>query len=195
VHKVQDKVNAILRGQPLGLALRSLGVAIERSSAPKQTETTQRWKIGLTAEGRSGPLHTKIELSRRATGEQTEVQPVASSVLDEYHLMPLLVPHYPLEAAMRQKVLALVGRTAVQSRDVFDLAWLFARAGGHTEPLTSIRDHIPRAIERAMDVSFDEYRAQVGAYLKPAELDAYGTREAWDAIQTRVVELLERVVA
>jgi hypothetical protein len=190
VHKLQDKVSGIFEALALVLPLKSRGIELASASAPKQTETTQRWKVGLAAEGRSMPLHTKVEFSRRATVEETEIEAVAANVLERYQLMPLLAPHYPLEAAARQKVGALVGRSVVQARDVFDLAWLLTRAGGRVDALRSLGKQIPKAIERAMDVSYGEFKAQVASYLEPDHLAAYGSREAWDAIQTRVVELL-----
>jgi len=115
VHTLKERVTKILAGPALVLPLRSRGIAIVETSAPKQTET-QRWKVSLAAEGRALPLHTKIEFSRRKTAEESRVEPVAASVLAEYGLMPLLAPHYPLVAAIRQKSGALIHRSTVQAR-------------------------------------------------------------------------------
>jgi hypothetical protein len=194
VHALKERVAGILSGPALALPLRSRGIAISGTSAPKQTDTTQRWKIGLLVEGRSTPLHTKIEFSRRTTTEEAKVEPVAAAVLAEHQLMPLLAPHYPLPAALRQKVAALVGRSIVQARDVFDLAVLFARAGGETDALAPLRSEIPKAIERAMEVSYAEFRSQVVSYLDPIHLGTYGSREAWDALQMQVVDRLEKAL-
>jgi Nucleotidyl transferase AbiEii toxin, Type IV TA system len=195
VHTLKEKVGKILGAPALALPLRSRGISVSDVTSPKQTETTQRWKVGLSVEGRSLALHTKIEFSRRGTTEDAVIEPVAASLLAEYRLMPLLAPHYPLAAALRQKVGALVGRGTVQARDVFDLAVLLARAGGRVDALHPIRAQIPRAIERAMDVSYGDFKSQVASYLKPEELDEYGTREAWDAMQAQVVEGLEKAAA
>jgi predicted nucleotidyltransferase component of viral defense system len=195
VHTLKERVNKILGRSALGLPLRSRGIAIGDVSAPKQTETTQRWKVGLSTEGRPLALHTKIEFSRRRTTEEAVIDPVATSVLAEYRLMPLLAPHYALAAALRQKIGALVGRSSVQARDVFDLAVLLAKAGGRVDALHPLRAQIPKAIERAMDVSYGDYKSQVASYLKPEHLDEYGTREAWDAIQSQVVEALEKAAS
>jgi hypothetical protein len=192
VHALKEKVSAILSGPAASLALRSRGIAIASVSAPKQTETTQRWTVGLSAEGRAIPLHTKIEFSRRPTMEESKVEPIAASLLAEYQLMPFLVPHYPLAAALRRKVGALAGRSAVQARDVFDLGVLFARSGGRVDALQPIRALLVKAIERAMDVSYADFKSQVASYLQPDHLDTYGSREAWDALQARVVDLLEK---
>ena len=192
VHTLKERVTKILAGPPLVLPLRSRGIAVVETSAAKQTETTQRWKVSLAAEGRALPLHTKIEFSRRKTTEESRVEPVAASVLAEYGLMPLLAPHYPLAAAIRQKIGALIHRSTVQARDVFDLSVLVARAGGNAEVLWSARAQIAKAIERCMEVSYDEYKAQVVSYLKPDQIEALGSREAWDALQSQVVEFLEK---
>ena len=194
VHKLQDRVSSILGGQALLLPLRSRGISISRVSAPKQTDTTQRWKVGLSVEDLPRPLHTKIEFSRQPTMEETRVEPMSAGVLSAYQLMPLLAPHYPLGAAARQKVGALVGRSVVQARDVFDLAWLMARAGGKLEELRPVGALVRKAIERTMDLSYADFKGQVASYLQPEQLDAYGTREVWDAMQTQVVELLEQAL-
>jgi predicted nucleotidyltransferase component of viral defense system len=192
VHVLKEKVTRILGGPALALPLRSRGIAVVETSAPKQTETTQRWKVALSAEGRSLPLHTKIEFSRRGTKEDSKVESVAASVLAEYGLMPVLAPHYPLAAAIRQKIAALIHRGTVQARDVFDLSVLVAKAGGNAEVLRSARAQAPKAIERCMEVSYDDYKAQVVSHLKPDQIEALGPREAWDALQSQVVEFLEK---
>jgi predicted nucleotidyltransferase component of viral defense system len=192
VHALKEKVTGILSGPALALPLRSRGISITSTSTPKQTDTTQRWKVGLAVEGQSTALHTKIEFSRRATTEEAKVEPVAASVLAEYQLMPLLAPHYPLAAALRQKVGALVGRSIVQARDVFDLAVLFAKASRDVNELVPIRSEIPKAIERAMEVSYADFRSQVASYLQPDQLESYGSRDAWDALQMQVIDRLEK---
>ncbi len=193
VHTLKERVTKILAGPALVLPLRSRGIAIVETSAPKQTET-QRWKVSLAAEGRALPLHTKIEFSRRKTAEESRVEPVAASVLAEYGLMPLLAPHYPLVAAIRQKIGALIHRSTVQARDVFDLSVFLAKAGGNADVLRSARAQIPKAIERCMEVSYDDYKAQVVSYLKPDQIEALGSREAWDALQSQVIEFLEKAL-
>jgi hypothetical protein len=191
VHTLKEKVNRVLGGPALAMPLRSRGISIAAVTAPKQTDTTQRWKVGLST-GATLPLHTKLEFSRRRNTEGAVVEPVSAAVLAEYQMMPVLAPHYPLPAALRQKVGALVGRSTVQARDVFDLSVLLSRAGGRIDALRPMRAQIPKAIERAMDVSYGEFKAQVASYLKPEHLDEYGTRQAWEAMQAQVVDALEK---
>ena len=61
----RDRVREILASRPFTQILEARGIAIERVSEPKQTETTQRWKLGLRVQGVAAPLPTKIECSRR----------------------------------------------------------------------------------------------------------------------------------
>ena len=191
VHTLKERVNRVLGGPALAMPLRSRGISIAAVTAPNKTETTQRWKVGLSI-GATLPLHTKLEFSRRPTTEGAVIEPVSAGVLAEYQMMPVLAPHYPLPAALRQKVGALVGRSTVQARDVLDLSVLLSRAGGRIDALRPMRAQIPKAIERAMDVSYDEFKAQVVSYLKPEHLDEYGTRQAWEALQAQVVDALEK---
>jgi hypothetical protein len=56
------------------------------------------------------------------------------------------------------------------------------------------RFEIQKAIERCMEVSYDDYRGQVVSYLKPDQIEALGSRAAWDALQSQVVEFLEKAL-
>lgn len=194
VHALKDRVAGILGGKPLAMALRSRGVALGTITAPKQTETTQRWKVGLSLQGHAAVLPTKIEFSRRGSSDEAVLEPVGATVLAEHQSMLILAPHYSLDAAVRQKVRALADRREVQARDLFDLgAVLLPRLGQRVEPLRPVRAAVGLALERALSVEFSAYRAQVVSYLHPDHAATYGTREAWDAIQLRVVEYLEAV--
>jgi hypothetical protein len=78
---------------------------------------------------------------------------------------------------------------------VFDLVVLFSKAAGKVDALGPIRSQVPKAIERAMEVSYADFKSQVASYLKPEHQDEYGTREAWDAMQAQVIEQFEEVLA
>jgi Nucleotidyl transferase AbiEii toxin, Type IV TA system len=196
VHTLKERVSKILAGPALTLTLRNRGIQVGRITAPKQTETTQRWKVSLSMEGRSVPLPTKIEFSRRGTTEEAVLEPIAPSVVAEHQSMQFLAPHYPLGAALRQKVKALADRREVQARDVFDLGGvLIPRTGGRVDLLSPVRSDLQTAMERAMTLSYADYKAQVVSYLQPEHASAYGSPEAWDALQTGVVEYLDKALA
>lgn len=180
---LKKAVEQVLGGQGLRHTSSAAGIVISRFSAPKQTETTQRWKLGLEIEGT--PAHTKIEFSRRGLSGATEFGPADPVLTARHGLAPLLATHYTRKAAIQQKVNALIGRAEPQARDVFDLNLLLA-GGAHSVPLTPAqRDKVS---ERALALGFDAFRSQVVAYLEPGLQEQYGSPDIWDQIVLTVIE-------
>src|SRR6185437_944785 len=62
---LKNKVERLLRSPVVTAPLKAQCLTIVETSAPKQTETTQRWKVGLRREGDELPIRTKVEFSRR----------------------------------------------------------------------------------------------------------------------------------
>ena len=189
---LKQKVERLLRSPLLTTPLKSKGIDIAETAATKQTDTTQRWKVGLK-HGESGvSLRTKIEFSRRDAIQGAEFAGVASEMLRPYALTPFLATHYTTAAAIAQKIHALAGRTETQPRDVFDLNLLLARPDAHALPLSAAQKRwLPDAMERALSISFDAYRSKVVAYLAPDQGELYEDRAAWDAMQEAVLARLE----
>src|SRR5436309_14001194 len=71
-HVLRERFDAVLLGRALADLLVSQGLEIIRISKPKQTDTTQRWKLQVRGVGVSVPLHTKVEFSRRATRDDDD---------------------------------------------------------------------------------------------------------------------------
>ncbi len=191
---LKNKVERLLDSPALRLPLRVQGLEVVEVSAPKQTETPQRWKLGLKLTGHSVPLRTKVEFSRRGDAEGT-IEAVNGAVARAYGVTPPVVSHYLAPAAIVQKVQALIGRPQTQARDVFDLQVLRAKSSSSVRVGEPIKRQIPQAIERVMALSYDDYLAQVVAYLSEDQAPAFRDREVWDAMQLEVVELLERLQA
>ena len=100
--------------------------------------------------------------------------------------------HYSSHAAIAQKIHALAGRAEPQARDVFDLNVLLSRPDATNLRVgDSARRLLPKAIENAMTISFDEYRSKVVAYLDPDQSELYADQSTWDEIQHAVVDRLE----
>src|SRR5687767_6862956 len=59
-HVLRERFDKVLLSHPLAELLTSQGLEIARTSKPKQTDATQRWKLELRAAGVSVPLHTKV---------------------------------------------------------------------------------------------------------------------------------------
>ena len=189
VETLRDRVDQILKGSSLERILQSRGLKITYCSAPKQTETTQRWKLALAARGADLPLHTKIEFSRRGIREPVVFEPVDSLIMREYQLTPILASHYPPEAAFRQKINALIHRSQTQARDIFDLDHLL-RCGVIPKGL-DIPAQWREAQQNALSLSYATFKSQVLSFLAPEYQAQYDNQQVWDEMVLRVVEALK----
>ncbi|MEO8901820.1 MAG: nucleotidyl transferase AbiEii/AbiGii toxin family protein, partial [Polyangiaceae bacterium] len=178
--------------QPARAQLKAKGLVLVDVSAPKQTDTTQRWKVGLQVRGLGFPLRTKVEFSRRDAIEGALFEGIEREVVRAYDLTPSLATHYTTHAAIAQKIHALAARSEPQARDVFDLNVLFARSDARGLKLDNDQKrHLARALDHALAISFDEYQSKVVAYLDPSQALLYADRSAWDAMQGAVAAQLE----
>ncbi len=191
---LKNKVDRLLASPALTLPLTAQGIVVVDVSAPKQTETTQRWKLGLRVAGHSVPLRTKVEFSRRSPGSpDVAIEPVDRELARAHGLPPPVVQHYLAPAALVQKLEALLGRPETQARDVFDLQLLFAKLPKPPRLVPSLRAALPRAVGRVLSLSYDDYASQVLAYLEPEQAAPFTGREAWEAMQLDVVSQLEEL--
>jgi predicted nucleotidyltransferase component of viral defense system len=189
---LKNKVDRLLRSPAVTAPLKAHGLTIVETSAPKQTETTQRWKVGLRREGDELPIRTKVEFSRRRAIEGTAFEATDREVLRPYGLTPVLALHYTVGTAIRQKIHALAARTEPQARDVFDLSLLIARSDAAGFVLdAAAKGWLADAIDHATGISFDEYASKVVAFLEPNHAELYADRSAWNAMQEDVVARLE----
>jgi predicted nucleotidyltransferase component of viral defense system len=187
---LQNNVRKILQGPALNQILRAANMQVTHISEPKQTPTTQRWKVHLQTESSGIDLPTRIEFSRRKFDPGIVFGPVDGQIITAYNLRPVLASHYGLETAFSQKTGALLNRKETQARDIFDLELLLQR--GATGSAVKIdRTHLATACEIVMSVAHEQFLSQVVAYLLPEYHDYYRTRKAWDAIRGNVVRTLE----
>jgi hypothetical protein len=189
---LKNKVERLFKSPAVTAPLKAHGLTIVEESAPKQTETTQRWKVGLRRVGDELSIRTKVEFSRRDHIEGTKFEAADREVVRPYGLTPVLATHYTTAFAIRQKIHALAARTEPQARDVFDLALLIARPDVADLALDiAAKKWLDKAIDHAMAISFDEYTSQVVAYLEPSHAEIYADQSMWDAMQEDVVARLE----
>src|SRR5260221_4656059 len=73
---LSKNVNKILNSVPFNNILKARNLEILNISNPKNTSTTQRWKIELKSKNFTLPLHTKIEFSRRKLDDITKYEPI-----------------------------------------------------------------------------------------------------------------------
>lgn len=190
VGTLQNNVNRLLETPAFVQILRAQGIELAKTAQPKQTATTQRWKLTLRVTESGAEVPTKIEFSRRGLDVEKAFESVDAAIIRTYRLYPVIVQHYTVHAAFAQKVAALALREQVQSRDVFDLK-LLMDAGGAERPLpATAAANVAAAIDNAMAVDYDAFAGQVLAYLEPEYQDTLGKKKAWNDLQEQVVNCL-----
>jgi hypothetical protein len=195
VHVLYEKVMKVLESSGLVDTLRTLGIEDLRlpdMARAKQTETVQRFKIGLlTSAGED--LATKIEFSRRGLDEGIRAEPVSADVLAVYRMPPIIIPHYVARSAALQKVRALFSRTQPQARDIFDLYLLSSQPEVLEADLG--QGLAPSTVQRARDtiysLGYQQYRDTVVSFLGPDDRMAYDSPQIWDEIRLRVLAMFE----
>ena len=185
-HNLAETVENILESKSFRQILQTHGIAVSRWTAPKQTATTQRWKLALNLMGLSVELPTKIEFSRRGMDLSPVFEAVDPILIGNYQLGPIMLNHYDAESTLKHKIGALVGRRATQARDLFDIYLLISRGGTvlHSE-------NLPEAREKAFSIPFHAFKSQVLSYLHPDSRSQYDSELVWDGIVLKVVEAFE----
>lgn len=183
-----EKVDGVLASPAIDAVLRSGGLAVDGFTKPKQTDTTQRWKVSIAVSGRRETVRTKIEFSHRNGERRHVLEPVAPRIVAPYALRAPTMQHYTAEAATQQKIEALAGRSETQARDVFDLDLLLRR-----QPLTAETIDpkiLEQAAERGLALPFAAFRDQVLPFLDPEVAELYGTPATWEQMQLFVTDTL-----
>jgi predicted nucleotidyltransferase component of viral defense system len=188
---LREKVNSIISGRHLKAILEVHGIAIEHVTEHKQTETTQRWKFGLSVPGLEQAIPTKIEFSRRGLEAGGVFEPISPEIVRFYELPPLMANHYSAPAVWRQKIGAILSRTSSQARDVFDLHLLLEAGLKSADGLSSdTKQDTARAKENILAMDFSQFKSQVVSYLEPEVQAHYDSEETWDAMRWRLIEAL-----
>lgn len=191
---LQKNVNKLLTGVPFQQILSGQGIEIVHLSEPKQTETTQRWKLGVRLLNSTRTISTKIEFSRRNFDDGCIFESVDSQLIQTYQLQPLFCNHYIEEIAFTQKINALIHRTETQARDIFDMNLLIER-GMDLEKIKKFNLNFNCAIENALSIDFSQFKGQVVAYLLPEYQEYYNSGNLWNKIQEKVITVLEQLSA
>ncbi|HSX11099.1 MAG TPA: nucleotidyl transferase AbiEii/AbiGii toxin family protein [Chlamydiales bacterium] len=190
---LRNKIHKILESPNFQQTLSARGMEIVKCSEAKQTDTTQRWKLSIKLVDSPLPLPTKIEFSRRSLDDGAcRFEPIDPELIHHHQIYPILANHYTQEAAICQKVDALIHRTEVQARDVFDIQ-LLLNAGVQFQFLpNTLREKIDIAIENTLSIEFSEFKARVVVYLMDEYQDYYNSPQIWTDIQTKVISTLEQ---
>jgi predicted nucleotidyltransferase component of viral defense system len=186
---LENKVSKLLASISLKKLLRPYGISQLDVTSPKQTPTTQRWKIQIHVENASLPFHTKIEFSRRNEKMTPILANISREICQTYRLPPMRLAHYGLEDAITQKIIALGHRLQTQSRDVFDLYHLL-HIGTPNLSYHFEKETLNLAEEALLSIDFGDYRSQVVNFLEPEEQKTYDDADYWSVISNHVLHYL-----
>jgi predicted nucleotidyltransferase component of viral defense system len=194
VSVLRDRINSILNSKPFRDILEVRNMEIEHFTEHKQTETTQRWKLGLTVPQIEKPLPTKIEFSRRGLESPIEFKSVSPEIIRMYELSPILANHYSAEATCRQKIKALLLRSSTQARDIFDLYHLLASKVDKLDLPEGLRSHLDKVKDNIFSIDLLVFKSQVISYLESEDQQRFESEEIWDDIRLHVVESITRAI-
>ena len=174
VETLRNAVDSVIDGRALIASLMPAGVTRLSATKPKQTPTTQRWKISLhLADGESLP--TKVEFSRRPEKIAYSRGVPDAELLRHYKMPPFAAQFYDGPAMAAQKIVALAAPARNALRDFFDLHHLFFTLGVKPGELPESADST--AVESAADkiscFTFRDFKEQVLPYLSGEMIDLY----------------------
>ncbi|MBI3297855.1 MAG: nucleotidyl transferase AbiEii/AbiGii toxin family protein [Elusimicrobia bacterium] len=190
---LEKGIDAVLGSAALRADLVREGLAVQRVSKPKQTETTQRWKVELALAGEA--VQTKLEFSRRRDVPGSESGAPAPQLLDRYGVTQFAARHYGAAEMARQKTAALAseGRNAV--RDLYDLDLLWSRNPTETSAAVAADPAAAEAAAaKAERFAWGDFQGQVLPYLESPARRAYG-RDAFEGLKASVCRNLRAVRA
>jgi predicted nucleotidyltransferase component of viral defense system len=194
VETLKKHVNGVLNDKTFRSLLKHQNIEIEDWSAPKQSATTQRWKVRIKLGSQSLAIPTKIEFSRRQQKfEYAEIKPVSQTIINQYKLQTILLQHYDIDGAFQQKINALINRTETQARDVIDLQILKNKLSPNRSLILKENEK-QKAIETMKSISFGDYKSQVWPFLLPESQNEYGNVEVWKHIQEDICHFIEKHV-
>lgn len=182
---LQKAVDGILSGRSLLAALAPNGVLQLDISKPKQTETTERWKVNLVV-GPDSSVPTKIEFSRRSKTVSFKTGVPDSEILNRYKIPPFAAPYCDTAHMSAQKIGALSSPNRLAVRDLFDLDHLFFQMGEKAGPIVVDSKTIESALEKLGSFGFSDFQEQVAPFLTEEMTSLYKKRDAFDQMKNRV---------
>jgi len=165
--------------------LKTLGVEF---SAPKQTQTVQRWKIVLLP-----GIPFKLEFSRREEILPAEIR-VTTVDFSPWNLKESgMVCHYPLDVLFRQKLSAMTSLHRLASRDVFDLYFITALAVRAGVTLVLPGEVTAKSVlDKVMEISEQQVREELFPLLPPEIRETFEYADMVVALDERLrgIEIL-----
>ena len=188
---LRSALDAILQGPALLAALAPHGVLRLRSTTPKQTDTTQRWKVSLELGG-GVSVPTRIEFSRRR-GELPASSGIPdAALLSQHRLPPFAAQFYDATEMAAQKIAALASPSRYAARDLFDLHHLLRTVGATPAEIAPyVRpEQMAQAVEKIQLFTHRDFTGQVVPYLPDTLAAHYRDPDAFARLRDDVAEAL-----
>ncbi len=188
---LRNAVDSVINGGAMLATLMTVGVAAITATKPKQTETTQRWKVMLRmAVGE--PLRTKVEFSRRQESIKYAVGIPDAQLLRRYKMTSFAAQYYDETHMSAQKITALAAEGRNALRDLFDLHHLFFTIGSKPEEVSALLGPgiAGAAADKALAFTFRDFEEQVLPYLTAELIGLYRDSTVFDRQKDEVAEIL-----
>jgi predicted nucleotidyltransferase component of viral defense system len=187
-------VDTILESRGFVSNLSPQGVVSLNFRKPKQTNTTQKWKVDLLIGDQV--TTTKIEFSRRA-GEINDLQGTPGpELLSRYKMMPFAAKYYGAEEMTVQKLGALSADNRNALRDLFDLHHLFYFLGVDPQEIRNRVDSqtVDRADRKITTFTHRNFQEQVSPFLSESLAAMYEEADNFqrlrDQVQVKLIEII-----
>lgn len=188
---LQNAVDSILQSRAFAASLLPQGITRLEAGKPKQTETTQRWKVALFA-GPGEPLPAKIEFSRRRERIRCSTGVPDAELLRHYRMTPFAARFYDAAAMASQKIAALASPSRYALRDLFDLHHLLRVVLVKTEGAAEWvgAKTLESAADKVGSFTLSDFREQVLPYLSGDLIDLYRSADAFERQKAEVEQAL-----
>jgi predicted nucleotidyltransferase component of viral defense system len=195
VETLRNAIDAVIHGRAMLASMMPMGVTEISATKPKQTETTQRWKVALRLSGDQS-LPTKVEFSRRRDRIEYSTGIPDSQLLKQYKMIPFAAQYYDATHMAAQKILALAAPARNALRDFFDLHHLLFTVGSQPADILPLIDpgKAESATKKVMGFAFEEFRKQVVPYLTSELVGLYRDASLFDQQKDAVAKALIAMV-
>jgi predicted nucleotidyltransferase component of viral defense system len=191
VATLRNAVDSVIEGGAMLATLMPFGITAVKATKPKQTETTQRWKVLLQTSGNE-ELRTKVEFSRRHEGIPFSQGVPDPNLLKHYKATTFAAQYYDATRMSAQKIAALAAEGRNALRDLFDLHHLFYTIGSKPEEVSALLDPtMPEAAaKKVASFTFEAFQEQVLPYLPADLMNLYQDSAAFDQEKDAVSTIL-----
>lgn len=190
---LEKAVDSILQNQAFTASLATQGIQRIVFSKPKQTDTTQRWKISVFI-AMDNAIQTKIEFSRRKDKIDYLKGVPDPELLRKYKAMPFATQFYEAPQMAKQKIAALAAPSRYALRDLFDIHHLIFTNNVPLKDISLDVDEAEKAIDKINRFTYKDFSQQVLPYLSPELFSLYEDKPAFDRLKEEVQQkMLEAI--